>query len=150
MAGAQQRQQVIERGADLGEVGFDVGEGGRAEREHDVLGAGRRLGAIGELQETGGKHAIEHLLGAGLLERHLAVAQRAGDRRVVIDADHVPATVGEAQRERQTDPPQADDRDVSLVAHGRDGSVVVAGEAAHRGEAVLQALAAHFTDECDP
>ena len=97
MAGPQQRQQVIDDRPDLAEVGLDVREGRRADRQHDVL-RGRGVGrAVGELEPAGGPHPVQQLLGPGLGEGHPAIAQRIKDGRVVVDAQHPQPAVGEAE-----------------------------------------------------
>ena len=109
----QQRQQVVEHGADVAHVDLDVREARRAEREHDRA----RLRAVGGAVGEGEVDAGEQLVGAGLLERHPALAQGGEHLGVVVDAEHREPGVGEAQREREADPAQSDDADV--VAHGR-------------------------------
>ena len=64
MAGAQQRQQVIDGGAHLAQVGLDVGERRRPDRDDDVVGAGGVGGAVGQLQPPAALHPFEQLLGA--------------------------------------------------------------------------------------
>ena len=81
MAGAQERQQRVERRADVGDVDLDVREARRAEREHDVARLGRVLDPLGELQPVAGQHALEQLLRAALLERHHAGAHGRDDAR---------------------------------------------------------------------
>ena len=117
MLGSQQRQQVVDRGADLAQVALDVGEGGRADRDDDVVGLRCVGGAGAELEPAAGQHALEQLLGAGLAERHPAGPDRLEDRRVVVDAEHPQPAVGERQREREPDPAEPDDGDVTRGAH---------------------------------
>ena len=117
MAGAQVRQQVVERGADVAHVDLDVGERRRAERDDDVVGAGGVGGAIGQLEPPRALDALEQLLGARLLERHPARAHGVQDRLVVVDAEHAQAAIGEAERQRQADAAEADDRDGPLFTH---------------------------------
>ena len=64
------------------------------------------------VEATRRPHALEQLLGAGLLERHRAALDSQQPLGVVVDPEHAQAAVGEAQRQRQADPSEADDRDV--------------------------------------
>ena len=80
MAGAQQRHQVVDRGADLAQVALEVIEGRRPDRDHDVVGRGGVGRALGELQPAGRGDAVEQLLGAGLVPRHPACADRVEHR----------------------------------------------------------------------
>ncbi len=126
MAGAQQRQQVVDGGADLAQVALDVREGGRPDRDHDVVrlrGVGR---AVGQLQSPGSLDAIQQRLCAGFVERHLAGSDRGQHRRVVIDPEHPQTVVGEAQRQRQSHPAKTDHGDIALVTHGVDVNVLAA------------------------
>ena len=109
MAGTEQRQKIIDDGAQAAKVAFHVGERGRADGDDDVAGPGGVGRPVAQLQALGGPDAIEQCLGARLLERHPAGAQRLEHRRVVIDAENVQTAVGEAQGERQPDPAQPDD-----------------------------------------
>ena len=116
MALAQDGQQVVERRADVAHVDLDVREGRRPERDHDVLGLGRVGHAVGQRETSRVAHALEQFLGAGLLERHRAALDGQQPLGVVVDSLHVQAAVGEAQRQRQAHPSEADDRDV--YGHG--------------------------------
>jgi len=111
----QQRQQVVEHGADVAHVDLDVGEARRAEREHDRLRLRRVRRARRERQLGAG----QQLVGARLLERHPALAHAAQAVGVAVDAQHGQAGRGEAERERQPDPPEADDAHV--IGHRRQG-----------------------------
>ena len=111
MTRAQQRQQVVDRRAHLAQVALDVRERRRPDRDHDVVRAGRVGRAVAQLEASGGGDAVEQLLGAGLLERHPAGANRLEHRRIVVDPEHAQPAVGEAQRQRQPDAAEADDRD---------------------------------------
>ncbi len=115
MALAQVRQQVVEDRADVAQVDLDVREGRRAERDDDVLGGARVGRALAELEPAGVLDALEDLVGAGLVERHASLPDRAEALRVVVDAEHLQAAVGEGQRQRQADTAEADDRDVVHV-----------------------------------
>ena len=117
MTGTEQRQQIVDGGADLAQVGFDVREGGGADRDDDVIGAGGVGGAIGQFEAAGTLDPFEHLLGPGLIERHAARAQRVQDGWIMVDAEHPQTAVGEAQRQRQSDATEADHRYVSLLVH---------------------------------
>ena len=64
-----------------------------------------------QLEAARGQHPLEQLLGARLVERHLAGARPREHRGLALDADHVEAAVGEGERERQADPAEADDGD---------------------------------------
>ena len=70
--GFQRAEQVVQGGADVAHVDLDVREGGGAERDHDVLGAGGVDHPLGQRQAPARAHAVEQLLGAGLLEGHRA------------------------------------------------------------------------------
>ena len=111
MTGAQQRQQVVDDRADLAQVALDVRERRRPDRDHDVLRARRVGGALGELEPPAREHAVEHLLGPGLAERHPSVAQRVEHGRVEVDAEHVQPAIGKGQRQRQAHTPKPDHRD---------------------------------------
>jgi hypothetical protein len=110
LALAQERQQGVDRAADLRDVDLDVHVRGRAQREHDLIGLGGVLDPLREPQAVAGQHALEQLLGAGLVERHLAGAHGVEHARLAVHADHVQAPVGEGQRERQTDAAEPHDR----------------------------------------
>ena len=101
----------------VGQVGLDVRERRRADRDHDVVRARGVGGPVAELQKAVAHDPVEQLLGAGLGERHPPGAQRLEDRRVVVDPEHADAAVGEAQRQRQTDAAQADDRYEARLVH---------------------------------
>ena len=119
MAGSQQRQQVVDGGADLSQVALEVEERRRADRDHDVV-SGRCVGrALGELEAAAGGHAVQQPLGPGLAPGHPPGADRLQHRAVVIDAEHAYPAVGKRERERQADPAKADHRDGSLVGHLR-------------------------------
>ena len=111
VAGAQQRQQIVDGRAHLAQVAFHVGEGWCADRDHDVVGLGRVNCPLGQLEPAGLDDPLEQFLGARLVERHPTCADRFEHRRVVVDAEHAHATVGEAQGKRQAHPPEADDGD---------------------------------------
>ena len=111
MAVAQVAEQVVERGADVGDVDLDVRERRRAERDDDVLGERRVGDAVGDGQRSGRVDAIESFLGAGLLERHPRVANRLQAVGVLVDAEDREAAVGERDGERETDPAEPDDSD---------------------------------------
>ncbi len=74
LAGAQHREQVVHDGAHAPQIGLDVGERRGADRDHDVVGAGRVGCALGQLEAPAGHHALEQLLGARFFERHPAGA----------------------------------------------------------------------------
>ena len=117
MAGTQQGQQVVDGGPDLAQVGLDVGEGRRPDGDDDVVGAGGVGGAIGELEPPRALDPLQELLGARLGERHPARAQGVQDRLIVIDTQHAQAAIGEAERQRQPDAAEADDRYRPLLTH---------------------------------
>ena len=125
MPGAEHREQVVDRRAHLAQVALDVGERRGADRDHDVVGLGRVDGAIGELEAPAREHALEQLLGSRLAERHPAGADRGQHGLVVIHAEHAEAPVGEAQRERQPDAPEADDRYGPRTVHEWSASAAV-------------------------
>ena len=120
VAGAQHREQVVDRRPHLAQVALDVRERRGPDRDHDVVGAGGVDGALGELEAPARDHALEQLLGAGLVERHPAGADRGEHRLVVVDADHAQPAVGEAQRERQPHAPETDHRHRPRSAHEKD------------------------------
>ena len=117
MSGTQQRQQVIDRRADLAEIALDVRERGCPDRDHDVVSLGCVGGALGELQTPGGGHALQQLLRTRLVERHPSSPDRVDHRSIVVDSQHANAAVGEGQRQRQPDAAESDDRDGSSGAH---------------------------------
>jgi hypothetical protein len=117
VAGPQQRQQVVERRLDLTEVGLDVRERRGPDRDHDVSHPGRVGCAIAQLEHSSRGDALQQLLGALLRERHPAGLESLDDRRVVVDPEYANPAVGEAQGQRQADPPESDHRQRSLVAH---------------------------------
>ena len=97
VAGAQQRQQVVDRGADLTQVALDVGERRRADRDHDVVGRGGVGGALGEL--AGGRSRRRDRAAPGCRPRSNGIrpaADRVEHRAVVVDAEHAQPAVGEA------------------------------------------------------
>ena len=103
-----------------------MGEGRGAEGDHDVVGPGGIGGTVEQLEAaarsaggTTGEDPIEHLLGARLLEGHPTRPQRRELGRVMVDSDDGETEVGEAQREGQADPAEADHRDPSWLAHNR-------------------------------
>ena len=101
LAGAQHREQVVHDGAHAAQIGLDVGERRGADRDHDVVGAGRVGRALGQLEAPAGHHALEQLLGARLFERHPAGAHRGEHGRVVVDSEHAEAAIGEGQGQGQ-------------------------------------------------
>jgi hypothetical protein len=113
----EQRQQLVEHAANAGDVDLDVAVRRRAQRQHDVLGADDVGHRVGELEAAAREHALQEVLGAGLVERHAPVADSGEHGRLPVDADHAQPPVGERQRERQADAAQADDRDA--FAHPR-------------------------------
>jgi hypothetical protein len=68
--GLQDRQEVVERRADVAHVDLDVRERRRPDRDDDVLGAGGVGDAVADLEAPGGVDAVHDLLAAVLLERH--------------------------------------------------------------------------------
>ena len=60
---------------------------------------------------------IEQRLGTRLLERHPPGAHRREHGGVVVDSQHVDASIGERQGEGQAHAPETDDRDGPLRAH---------------------------------
>ena len=65
-----------------------------------------------QLEAAGGDHPLEHLLSAGLVERHPRGPNRLEPVEVAIDAEDAQTPVGEAQRQRQANPPQPNNRDI--------------------------------------
>ncbi len=74
-------------------------------------------GVLGQREAVGGADALEHLVGARLLERHLPAREHGEPLGVLVDPEHGQPGIGERERERQPDPAQPDHGDV--VAHGR-------------------------------
>jgi len=71
--------------------------------------------AASTISADGDLDALDQLLRARLQKRHPPLADRAQPLRIVVDAEHRQSVVGEAERERQADSTEADDRYV--VAH---------------------------------
>ena len=113
MTGAQEAEQVVERRADVGHVDLDVRQRRRAERDDDVIGDGRVGDVVGHLEHAGRVDALQRGLCAGLLERHAGVAHGLQPLRVDVDAEHPQAAVGERYGQRQADPAQPDDGNLS-------------------------------------
>ena len=113
VAGAQVAEQVVQGRADVAHVDLDVRQRRRAERDDDVVGDRRVGDAIGHLQRAGGVHAVERVLRAGLLERHPRVAHRLQPLGGDVDAEHLQPTVGERNGQREADPTQPDDGNLS-------------------------------------
>ena len=112
MVVAQVTEQVVERGADVGDVDLDVRERRRAERDDDVLGLRGVGDAVGDGQRAGRVDAIERVLRAGLLERHPRVADRLQAFGVLVYAEHGQPAVGERDGKREPDPAEPDDGDL--------------------------------------
>jgi hypothetical protein len=119
VAGPQHRQQVVQRRADVAHVDLDVGERRRAQRDDDLLGRGGVRHGVGQRQAARLAHALEQRLGARLLERHAPGADRGEAVGVLVYAHDGEPPVGEAQREREPYPSEADDRYVR--GHGDGG-----------------------------
>ncbi len=114
---AEQRQQIVDGGSHLAQVGLDVRERRRPDRDHDVPCPRRVGGSVAQLPAIAGDRPIEQRLGPFLLERHASGSERVEHGRVVIDPEDAQAAIGKAQRQRQTDAPEADDGNGSLVRH---------------------------------
>ena len=72
------------------------------------------------VQPVARAHALEQLLRAALLEGHHPRADALDARVIAVDADRGQPPVGKAERERQPDAAEADDRDFVLeggIAH---------------------------------
>jgi hypothetical protein len=85
---------------------------GRAERQDDAVGLGRLLDPLRQPEVVPGDDPLEQLLGAGLVERHLARLHGLEHARLAVDPDHAQAAVGEGESERQADAAEPHDRDV--------------------------------------
>ena len=85
-------------------------------REHDVVRLGGVLHGPCELEPTALDHALEHVLGASLSERHPASRELVEHRLLALDADRAQAAVREGQREGQADTAEADDGDARFHA----------------------------------
>ena len=95
------------------EVGLAVARQRRRDADED------RLGLVQLDEARGERAALEHraeALGRDVLDVRAALAQRGDLRLVDVDADHVDAGLGEADRQRQPDVAHAHDAD----AHGRE------------------------------
>ena len=88
----------------------------RAERQHDVVRARRLLDGARQLEPPPRHDALEQLLGAGLVERHLARRQLIEHGLPALDSDRGQAAVRERQREGQADTAEADDGDACFHA----------------------------------
>ena len=109
MAGAEHAEEVVEGGTDVAHVDLDMREGGGSEGDHDVACAGGIGDPLRQRETAACVHALEHLLGAGLLERHPAFTHRAEAHGVVVDSDDREPAIGEGERQRQAHAPEADD-----------------------------------------
>ena len=67
---AQQRHQIVDHAADVGDVDLDVRERRRVQRQHDLIRSAASC-TSSSAEPAGRLHALEQLLRAGLLERHL-------------------------------------------------------------------------------
>ena len=124
---AQVREQVIDHGSDAAQVALQMRERRGPDGDHDVV-RGRGLSrAVRELEPAGLGDALQQRLGAGLLERHPTRSDRFEDRLVVVDPEHAQPAVGEAQREREPDATETDDRYRPTVFHVVRGSRLGSG-----------------------
>ena len=69
--------------------------------------------AVGDRQRAGRVDAVERLLGAGLVERHPRVADRLQAVGILVDAEHGEPAIGERDGEREPDPAEPDDGDLT-------------------------------------
>lgn len=117
MTGPQQRQQIIQSGANLPQIRLDMGERWRPQRQHDVIRSRRIRSPVRQLEPPRARDSIQKLLSASLLERHLPGTNRIEHRLIVIHAQHPQTTIRKAKRKGQTHPPKADHCYRSLSAH---------------------------------
>jgi hypothetical protein len=109
VAFAQHRQQVVDHAANMRDVDLDVDVGRRMRSQHDVIRLGGVLHGPGELQPAALDHASEHVLGAGLRERHPACRELVQHLLLALYANRAQSAIRERQREGKTDPAEADD-----------------------------------------
>jgi hypothetical protein len=107
----QHRQQIVDHAPDLRDVDLDVHVGGRAEGEHDVVGAGGVPDRFRALEATVLEHPLEQVLRAGLVKWHPPGRDLLEHRISPLDADHLEPPVRERQRQRQAHPAETDDGD---------------------------------------
>ena len=86
LTGREQRQQVVEHGADLAHVDLDVREGGGTDGQDDRLGIGSVGRAVAQVEAIA--DACEQRIGTRFGERHAAVAQRREALGILVDAEH--------------------------------------------------------------
>ena len=87
VAGAQQRQEVVERAADVAHVDLDVRERRGPERDDDVPRRGGVRHAVRPCDRSGCRDALEDIGRARLLERHASGPDRRKALRIDLDAD---------------------------------------------------------------
>ena len=73
----------------------------------------------GEAQPAGGQVAAQQLVQPGLVDRHLAGGQLGDLRRVDVDAEHLVAELGEADRVRRAEVAGAEEGQPGSLRAGR-------------------------------
>ena len=116
----------VEQGAPAASVGhalheLEVAAGEPVDHEHVLPAAGQKAGDVGQVTLLGLPHQF---LEAGLVDSGLAGAEPRHLRLVDVDADHLVAELGQADRGRQPDVARADDRDCThCSAECNEGSL---------------------------
>jgi hypothetical protein len=117
--------KTLQRGRDLARGRVHVGEVGvavaaprrRADRdEHRVGGGDRRLESGREIEPPAAHVVLDQAIEIGLVDRDLALAQRLDLLRVLVDAGHVMAEVGEARARDEADIAGADHGDAHALS----------------------------------
>ena len=105
VARPQVRDQVVDHGTDAAHVDLDMREGRRTERDDDVVRRSGVLHPVGELQQARRMDAVQQLVGACLLKRHLPGAHGVEAHEIVVDPHHAQAPVRKREREWEADAP---------------------------------------------
>src|SRR5207245_1180905 len=111
--------------------------------DEDCIGAGDGGRGIRREGEAAGPHvALDQLIEAGLVDRHLAALQPGNLVGILVDAHDVDAELREAGAGDEADIAGADDRDVhenSLWTHHRTSAVRALFPSANRQELIRRA-----------
>ena len=104
MAGLENGRNLAGDFLDVGKINAAIGLWRRGDGDENDIGTIHAfLGAGGEVQALGGDIAVEKVLEARFVDGNFSSAELLDFFRVVIDANHIVADLGEASARDETD-----------------------------------------------